>query len=149
MGKFKIWLCGAMSGLNLEEMDSWRVKAEMLFRELSTYTDYIQVINPIDYYNFELDPKTYEQKEVKEFDLYQVKNSNIILVNLNHINTSIGTAIELELASRIWNIPIVAFNEENMENCEIHPWIELVINKKCKSLEEAVEYINDYYFVNY
>lgn len=140
--KFKIYLAGKMSGLSYEQMNSWRVKATELFKR---YSDEIHTINPVDYYNFEIDPNSYTEKEVKEFDLYQVKNSNIILLNLNYPD-SIGTAIELECASRFWNKPIISFGGENVF---IHPWIGLTITKKCKTLEEAVKYIVEFYLPNW
>lgn len=142
MSKFKVYLAGAMSNLSFEEMNDWRVKATKLFKQ---YPDNIHTINPVVHYNFEMDSSTYTNHEVKEFDLYQVKNSNMILVNLDHPN-SIGTAIELECASRFWNIPVIAFGGENYF---VHPWVELCLDKRCHSLEEAVEHIIEYYYVNF
>ena len=88
----------------------------------------IHCINPVNFYNFEMDKSTYTEREVKEFDLYQVKNSNLVLVNLDYPN-SIGTALELECASRFWNIPVIGFGTEIN-----HPWIELSINKKVQNI---------------
>ena len=137
--KFKIYLAGKMGGLSFEQMNSWRVKATELFNQ---YSDDIHIINPVNYYNFEIDPNSYTEKEVKEFDLYQVKNSNIILVNLDFPD-SIGTAIELECASRFWSIPVIGFG-----TAKVHPWIELSLTKRCTTMEEAVEYIIYFYLPN-
>jgi len=142
VNKFRVYLAGAMSNLSFEEMNNWRVKATKLFKQ---YPDNIHTINPVVHYNFEMDRNSYTDKEVKEFDLYHIKNSNIILVNLDHPN-SIGTAIELECASRFWNIPIIAFGGENYF---VHPWIKECVIKYCENLEEAVEHIVEYYFVNF
>lgn len=141
MSKFKVYLAGAMSNLSFEEMNDWRIKATRLFKQ---YTDNIHTINPVVFYNFQMDSSTYTQKEVKEFDIHQVKNSNIILVNLDH--QSIGTAIELECASRFWDIPVIAFGGENYF---VHPWVEMCLDKKCQTIEEAVEHIFEYYYVNF
>ncbi len=143
MNKFKVWLCGKMSGLSFEEMNTWRVNAKRLLRIASE--DRIRAINPVDFYNFELNPDTYTEKEVKEFDLHLVKASDLILVNLNHPD-SIGTAIELYLAHDILDKPVIGFglNEDN----PCHPWMELCLTKKCETLEESVDYIVNYYLGN-
>jgi ACT domain-containing protein len=142
VSKFKIYEAGKMSGLTLEQMNSWRIKAKELFKQ---YSDDILTINPVDFYNFEMDRSTYTEHEVKFFDLYQVKNSNIILLNLDYPD-SIGTAIEVHEAHDNWKIPVIAFGGENVF---VHPWIELSITKRCKTLEEAVEHIIEFYFVNW
>lgn len=139
MSKFKIYLAGAMTGLSLEEMNSWRVKAT---NELQQYSDSIHTINPVNFYNFEMDESTYTEREVKEFDLYQVRNCDLVLVNLDFPN-SIGTAIECHEAHDNWKIPVIGFGSK-----VAHPWVELSLTKKCWSMEEAIEYIVDFYLVN-
>jgi len=61
--KFTIYIAGKMSGLTLEEMNSWRLKAERLLRISSD--NQIHTINPVGYYNFEMNPNTYTESEVK------------------------------------------------------------------------------------
>lgn len=138
MSKFKVYLAGKMSGLTFEEMNSWREKASTLLKENSD----IHTENPCHYYNFEIDPTSFTDKECKEFDLWLVENCNLVLVNLDYPN-SIGTAIELHMAHDIWKKPVIAFGTTIN-----HPWIELSITKKCKTLEEAVEHILNFYLPN-
>lgn len=140
MSNFKIYLAGKMSGLTFEEMNSWRAKASVI---LEGYGEYIHTENPCHYYNFEIDPNSFSDHECKEFDLWLVKNCDLILVNLD-FSDSIGTAIEIELASRIWNIPIIAFGTRK----DIHPWIKLSITKHCPTMEEAIEHIINFYLPN-
>lgn len=140
MAKFKIYLAGKMCDLTYEEMNNWRLKAVNL---LNQYSDNIHIINPVDYYNFQLDPKTYTDKEVKFFDLYMVKTSNLILVNLDFPD-SIGTAIECHEAHDNWKIPVIGFGK----NKNVHPWIKESLTKRCKTMEEAVEYIINFYLPN-
>lgn len=50
----KIYEAGKMSGLSFEEMNIWRLELKVqlqLAAEVSGYK--VQVINPVDYYNFE------------------------------------------------------------------------------------------------
>ncbi len=136
MRKFKCYLAGALSGLTTEQANTWRLKASQLLYE----TGYpIMVVNPVNFYNFDVDPTTYTEREVMDFDLYQVRDSDLILVNLDFPN-SIGTAIEMFYAHDILKIPVVSFG--TMQN---HPWIQCCVNKHCETLEEAVEYIQDFY----
>lgn len=139
MSKIKVYLCGKMSGLTFEEMNTWRVEATNL---LKLHNDDIHMENPCDYYNFELDPSTFTDKECKEFDLWLVKNCDIVLVNLNYPD-SIGTAIEMEMASR-WNIPVIAFGTRD----DVHPWMKLCVTKWCKTMEDAIEHILSFYVPN-
>lgn len=140
MRKIKVYEAGKMSGLTLEEMNGWREKAKKLFN-LKT-DNAVHCINPVEFYNFEMDSESYTEKEVKEFDLTMVKHSDIVLANLDYPN-SIGTAIELHMAHDVWGIPVIAFGTKVN-----HPWIELSVTKKCKDLTEAVNYIIEFYLPN-
>lgn len=138
--KIKIYEAGGMSGLDLDTMNNWRLKATEL---LKSYSDNIHTINPVEYYNFSMSKENYTEHEVKFFDLYQVKNCDLVLVNLDLSINSIGTAIELHEAHDNWHIPVIGYGEK-----EIHPWMELSLTKRVKTLEEAVEHIIEYYLVN-
>jgi len=134
----KIYLAGKMSGLTVAEMNDWRILAE---NKLRTYGH--QALNPVNYYNFETDPSTYTELEVKNFDLHLVKHSDVILVNLNNPD-SIGTAIECHEAFENYKIPVIAFAD--MSNyVKVHPWIKCSVNKHVTTLQDAVEYIDKFY----
>jgi len=140
MNKFKIYLAGKMSGLTFEQMNSWREKATQLFNQS---TDLIHTENPCHYYNFELDHDSFTEHEVKKFDLWLVKNCDLVLVNLDYPD-SIGTAIELHMAHDEWDKPVIGFG-----TTQNHPWIELSLTKQCKTLEEAIEHILLFYLPNH
>ena len=139
MSKPKIYLAGKMSGLTYEQMNDWR-------RKVKTYLEGygVQCLNPVDYYNFELDRSTYTEKEIKEFDLFLVKMSSLIIVNLEYPDT-IGTAIELQKAQD-WGIPVIAFGRT--EERPVHPWLDLCITKECKTMADALNYIVEFYLPN-
>lgn len=140
MSKLKVYLAGKMSGLTLEEMDGWRVEATKQFNDKSFIP--VHTINPVRFYNFEMNPNTYSEKEVRKFDLHMVKASDVILVNLD-FSDSIGTAMEICMAYDVWDKPVVGFGKNKS-----HPWMELCISKRCETLEDAVDYIIDYYLPN-
>lgn len=140
MKKFKVYLCGKMSGLTFEAMNNWRVEATKLLNEEIFVP--IHTINPVDFYNFEMNPNSYTENEIKKFDLHMVKASDLILVNLDFPD-SIGTAMELCMAHDVWDKPVIGFGENKS-----HPWMELCVSKRCDSLKEAVRYIANFYLPN-
>ena len=139
MSKPKIYLAGKMSGLTYEQMNNWRRKVKAYLEGYG-----VQCLNPVDYYNFELDRSTYTEKEIKEFDLFLVKMSSLIIVNLEYPDT-IGTAIELQKAQD-WGIPVIAFGRT--EERPVHPWLDLCITKECKTMADALNHIVEFYLPN-
>lgn len=146
----KIYLAGAMSNLSFSEMNSWRIniKNELIRRAQWHGTD-IRVINPVDYYNFK-EIKHKSEREVMQYDLSHVKTSDIVIVNVDGLNTSIGTCIELyEALTR--NIPVLAFGtkikyQNGITYQKLHPWIKECITRMDCIQEELVDYITDFYF---
>jgi nucleoside 2-deoxyribosyltransferase len=72
---------------------------------------------------------------------FYLKNSDIILVNLDMINDSIGTVWELSVG---WmeHKPIIAFGKTNWLE---RPHTQSLIDVKVDTLEEALEYISEMY----
>ena len=60
--RLKIYLCGKMGNLSLEEMNSWRkeIKEKLLVQSMLSDHD-VLIINPVDFYNFD----TVEEKSYK------------------------------------------------------------------------------------
>lgn len=129
-----IYLGGAMQGLTYKEMNDWREQVSLYFNRCNIN---IKTINPVDFYNFEID-RNFTDKECMLFDLTAVKKSDLLLVNLNH--DSIGTAIEMYEAYKS-GIPVVGFNAHD----NLHPWMKECCYKICNNLENAIEYIANFY----
>ena len=144
--KLKIYEAGKMSGLSFDEMNNWRQDLKLqlqLAAEISGHK--IQVINPVDYYNFE-EKKYQSEKEVMEYDLAHVITSDIIVVNLNGLSTSDGTKIELHDARYHNRIPVIAFGDRKLyENS--HPWIKENITRVEEKIEDVVRYIQEFYMI--
>lgn len=142
----KIYLAGKMSGLSFEDMNSWRVEMKNLLLYPMGYKDYkLTIINPIDYFNFE--EKRYQSDaEVEDYDLAHVISSDIIIVNLDGLNTSIGTGIELHDANYHHKIPVIAFGKKEDYN-NLHPWIKRKITRVEETMDDVVSYVNDFYMI--
>ncbi|MBU4199331.1 MAG: nucleoside 2-deoxyribosyltransferase [Verrucomicrobia bacterium] len=79
--------------------------------------------------------------EIVEFDLQDIRNSDILLVNYN--KASIGTAMEVFYASNNLGKFVVAFSPFDFKNC--NPWMIRYCTKILPSLESAVAYIKTHF----
>ena len=142
MSVVNIYLSGGMSGLSFAQQIGWRNK---IIDEITSDDSLIfQPIffNPPKYYSPAL--KLHQtEKEVMEFDLYNLRKSDVVIVNFN-IPDSIGTAMELMLAKE-YNIPVIGIN---IGNKQIHSWLLECCSRMCESVEEAIDYVKNYYLIN-
>ena len=142
----KIYLAGKMGGLPFEEMYEWRAKLKNALNAHAKGSGVnIQVINPVDFYNFET-KRHQNELEVEEFELAHVKSSDIVIVNLDGLKSSIGTIIELHDARYHHRIPVIAFGDKNLYD-ELHPWTKNDITRVEACIDDVVNYIRDFYFV--
>lgn len=135
MKELNIYLSGGMADLTFEESDEWRQTIE---HELQY--DAVKVFNPNWYYNYENPEEFDTDKEVMDFDLYNLRRADLVIVNFNSPK-SIGTAQELALAYE-WKIPIVGLNTQGNE---LHPWLEIECTKMFEEMVDLIQYVKDYY----
>ena len=140
----KIYLAGKMGGLSFDEMNEWRNEAyQKLLKTAEYYGETVNVVNPVLYYNFE-EKRHQTEIEVEEYDLAHVISSDIIIVNLDGLSSSIGTIIELHDAHYHHKIPVIAFGDRELyEN--LHPWVKNDITRVEPNIDEVVAYIRDFY----
>ena len=133
-----------MYGLPFECSNQWRIKLKRKLYEIAeTGTESnLTIINPNDYYNFKTRSHKSE-KEIMQYDLNHVRSSDIIIINLSDVNTSIGTAIELYVATQ-HNIPVLAWGS-SIEWENTHPWLKECISRVESTMDDLCEYIKDYY----
>lgn len=152
--KLTIYLAGRMGGLTKTEYNTWR---EVLRKKLEIAAEccnsIIQVINPADYFDFD-NMEDHTDKEIMQFDLNMVRQSDIVIANINGINKSIGTAIEVYEANRL-NIPVIAYSDvldgkKGDIFDKIHPWIkECLTTNLMFHADDVVQYVKDFYMVRY
>lgn len=139
----KIYTAGKMLGLTYQDQMSWRHEAE---REIESKTDeLIKFIHPPLFYNYDT-PTHKTEREVKDWALSQIKDCDIIVVNLEGITESIGTHYELATANAInttgmKHIYVIGFGNPGIE---LHPWIELSLHRREDTLDAATDYICRY-----
>ena len=135
--KKKVYLAGAISyfyNINQKERaTAWREKATETLEQFD-----IKCFDPC-----QESPSCWEypQDGLIKQNYFYLKNCDIILVNLDMINDSIGTAWELSMAWRDHK-PVIAFGKT--------PWLERphmrsLIDVHFNTLDEALNYIADMY----
>ena len=145
--KYICYLAGAMSCYYkekcYEKATKWRERAEKYF---ANNTDDFGCINPMRYFSIDGNYHTSDYEPMR-FDLRKVKESRVVLVNLEDLYRSLGTSDEIIYA---WlnNIPVVGFLEdENLINT-VHSWKICQIDRietGNGAQERAMEYIKNYY----
>ena len=79
--------------------------------------------------------------EIVEFDLQDVRDADIVLVNYN--KPSIGTSMEVFYASHDLGKFVVAFSPFEYKDCS--PWMARYCTKIVPDLESAVNYIETHF----
>ena len=79
--------------------------------------------------------------EIVEFDLHDVRDADLILVNYN--KPSIGTSMEVFYAAHNLGKVIVAFSPFEYKDCS--PWMARFCTKILPDLEQAANYINTHF----
>ena len=93
------------------------------------------------YFSFKSDAPEYSSEtEVMHFDLYNLRKSDLVIVNYND-KKSLGTTSEIAIAYDR-GIPIIALNEDNGE---LHPWLKYIPERIFNNIDEMLDYIQDFY----
>lgn len=140
MDSVRIYLSGAMSSVSFEEQSKWRSQIINAIK----FGDYhcekkVEFFNPVNYYNF-AEVRHKSEREVMEFDLNALRNSDLVIVNFNDPK-SLGTCAELAIAYEL-KIPIIGINKSGYE---LHSWLKEFTTRMCDDIREAVDYIVDFY----
>jgi nucleoside 2-deoxyribosyltransferase len=79
--------------------------------------------------------------EIVEFDLQDIRNADILLVNYG--KPSIGTAMEVFYAANNLQKFVVAFSPFDFKNCS--PWMVRYCTKILPSLDSAIAYLKTHF----
>lgn len=139
MLNLKTYLAGAMKNLSREEYLAWRIKASSILNKYAEEREVnLSVVNPAYLYNYE-EALHKTDREIDECEMYHVRKSDFIILNLRHVNISVGTITEV-VTSYEKGIPVVAFG--NAAN--VHPMILDRCLRVDDTLEDVCRYIRDY-----
>lgn len=130
---------GLFGKQRFEEANNWRIYIKNEIEEKSNGK--AKCCNPNDHFSF-LDDDSKSEREAMEYDLYRVRNADLIIVNFNDPN-SIGSACEMAIAFE-YKIPILGLCESNEQNI-LHPWLKSFCNRIFNNKEELILYILKHY----
>lgn len=125
----KIYLSGPIMDEHSGTAREWRETAKALLG------DGFKTLDPMR--RKFVDRQVDSANEIVEFDLQDVRDADIILVNYN--KASIGTSMEVFYAAHNLGKFVVAFSPFEYRDCS--PWMARFCTKILPSLEDAVNYI--------
>ena len=128
-----IYLSGPIMDEYLGEARAWRETAKTELQEN------FRILDPMR--RQFVDRQVDSANEIVEFDLQDVRDADILLVNYN--KASIGTSMEVFYAAHDLGKFVVAFSPFEFKECS--PWMVRYSTKILGSLEEACEYINTHF----
>ena len=131
--KSRIYLSGPIMDEQSGVARSWREIAKKRLR------DHFVLLDPMRR-NFK-DREVDSANEIVEFDLQDVRDADILLVNYN--KASIGTAMEVFFAAHDLGKFVVAFSPFSFRDCS--PWMVRYCTKILPSLEDAIVYIREHF----
>ncbi len=135
--KKKIYLSGPIMDEHPELATTWRERAK------EGLCDHFTLLDPMRR-NFK-DREVDSANEIVEFDLQDVRDADILLVNYS--KTSIGTAMEVFFAAHDLGKFVVAFSPFCFQDCS--PWMVRYCTKILPSLDAAIAYIRDHFIVRH
>ena len=128
-----IYLSGPIMDEHLGEARAWRETAK------GELQDNFRILDPMR--RQFVDRQVDSANEIVEFDLQDVRDADILLVNYN--KASIGTSMEVFYAAHDLGKFVVAFSPFEFKECS--PWMVRYSTKILGTLEEACEYINTHF----
>jgi nucleoside 2-deoxyribosyltransferase len=129
----KIYLCGPIMDCTGGESVEWRTAAKEGLSHKFTMLDPMRR-------NFR-DREIDSANEIVEFDLQDVRDADILLVNYTKV--SIGTSMEVFFASHDLGKFVVAFSPDAYQ--DLSPWMVRHCTKILSSLDEAIAYIDRHF----
>ena len=127
----KVYLSGPIMDEEHTSAKTWREVAKQRL------CDHFVLLDPMRR-NFK-DREVDSANEIVEFDLQDVRDADILLVNYN--KASIGTAMEVFHAAHNLGKFIVAFSPFAFQDCS--PWMVKYCTKILPSLDAAIAYIGE------
>ncbi len=131
--KKTIYLCGPIMGEIEGVARKWREEAKKKLDNRFCLLDPMRR----DFKDHEVD----SANEIVEFDLQDIRDADIILVNYS--KASVGTAMEVFYASHDMGKFVVAFSPFPFADC--NPWMVKFCTKILPSLDEALDYIERHF----
>ena len=136
-----VYMAGAISEYNrlkqLNKAKAWRIKASNFFIE---NINNVEIFDPS--LNFEKN-FTYNSKGVVLQNIKYLRESNLLLLNLEYLEKSPGTMFEIVWAY-LNGVVVISFGKLD-NSLEFSPHVEQCIDMTFDDLDKALEYVYDMY----
>lgn len=128
-GKRTVYLSGPIMDEHEGTAREWRLQAKKMLGR------HFRILDPMrrQFKDREVD----SANEIVEFDLQDVRDADILLVNYN--KASIGTSMEVFYGAQNLGKFVIAFSPFEFKNCS--PWMVRYSTKILPTMEEAVNYL--------
>lgn len=133
-----VYLAGGITGLTPAQAAGWRLEARKLLHPEFNVLDPVPLVFNGEHFTAE-NPTA---REINDSNIYQIKNSDIILAEFEHQQPSIGTIGEIVKARCLYGTPIITWGRSSRH---YHPWVKYHTTIHFDDLEEAVRYIKNNY----
>ena len=133
-----VYLAGPIEGISLKEATEWRETATSFFHGHQIHT-----LDPTRRKKFHDQPYTFNlARKIVQLDLQDIRNSNVVLLNLRARGKgkAWGSICELALASQQGKTVITV-----LEPGLVHPFVEVLSTEIHSTLEDALEATLAYY----
>lgn len=131
-----IYLCGPIMDETPGHAKEWRTIARELLKN-----DF-RLLDPMRR-NFK-DREVDSANEIVEFDLQDVRDADIVLVNYS--KPSIGTAMEVFYAGHVLHTFVIAFSPFSFQDC--NPWMVKYCTKILPTIEASAQYIRAHFIAH-
>lgn len=135
--KTKVYLAGSCRNVPVEQRNSWRNYIEEM---LVNYTD-LSVFNPNRHFSYEKNNVNNEKLVMDYFTLFNLKNTDVVVLNLNDSAVSVGTGIEIGYALAL-NKFIIGFGSNNVYEY-LRDKCSVVFDDVDKIVDFLIEHFND------
>ena len=143
MENYKIYLCGGMEKFgksNFAESNNWRKYCSDALSLCDSIYNVIP-INPNDYFSFLDNPPSYKtQREIMNFDLNKLRDSNLVIINFNDVY-SLGSMAEISIAYDR-GIPIIGLKKPKQK---LHSWQVCMCERIFDNIDDLLDYVEDFY----
>lgn len=138
MEVFNIYTSGATKHISKEVSYEWRKNTKKCLEQQGISNYKVKVFIPNDYFCYiTKEPKT--EKQCQDYFLYKVCKSDLLLVNIDNTENSVGTGMEVQTAKML-GIPVIGFGSK-----KYYQWIKDSCEVVFETLGETIDYIVDYY----
>lgn len=141
MTDIKIYLSGGMESFgkdNYEKSNNWRLDVKDWIEKMTD--NKVKVFNPNDHWNFTMDESTINERECMDYDIWQLRNSDLVIYN-NNDPYSRGSMAEIAIAYER-KIPIIILNEDDNA---LHCWMKCMSNRVFDDREDMMYYLAEHY----